>query len=620
MKKIFYSLLRQFLFWILFFDISRLLFLFYYFRLLRIEKIGFFKTAGVFWYSIKLDIATACYFMVFPFFLLLIQSIWSPKFLNFLNKAYTGILILGYSLLTIGEMGIYAEWKTKITYKVIKYLSHPSEIYNSAESGTFFLLLLLLVILSTVTFWGYLKLFYINIFHEKRNLWLLLLFLILFPPLIFIGMRGGVQQIPINQSESYYSDHNILNIASVNNAFNLYISIFENLPNFNKNPYLFMDKAKAEATVKSIYTAKNDTTVSILKTKRPNIVLIILESWSADLIEDIDGEPGITPEFKKLEKEGVLFREIYATGSRSEQGMASIFGGFPAHPVSSATVQPDKFVKLPSLVNILEKNGYSTSFYFGGQLIYGNMKSYMMYNGFDKIMEVYDFPKQYPRGKLGIHDQYTLDYMLKDLGKMKTPFFASLFTLSTHSPWDQPFPKPLKWGDNEMEYINAAYYTDHCLGEFFRKAKQQKWFDNTLFILVADHSHNSYRNWHPQSKAYHKIPLLFLGNAIRDEFKGRIMYKLGNQHDLPATLLSQLDIPSKDFHYSKNLFNPNSPEFAYFSTDDGVGWIRPNGYFVYDAGPDYYYWMWFEYDSLKQPMINEGKAYLQVVFSEYLSD
>jgi phosphoglycerol transferase MdoB-like AlkP superfamily enzyme len=223
-----------------------------------------------------------------------------------------------------------------------------------------------------------------------------------------------------------------------------------------------------------------------------------------------------------------------------------------------------------------------------------------------------------PQGKLGIHDEFTLGYLEDDIGKMKQPFFAALFTLSTHSPWDQPFKKPLKWGDNEHEYINAAYYTDHCLGEFFAKAKNEPWFNNTLFILVADHSHNSYRNWHPYSKEYHKIPMLFYGNVIRENFRGSVCHKLGNQHDIAATLLGQLNLPANLFHYSKNLFNPLAPDFAYYTTEDGVGWIRPYGYFTYDKGPDFYYW-WTDpklADSIKQ----EGKAYLQTVFGEYMNN
>ena len=618
-KKILLSLFRQFLFWIVFFNFTRIVFLIYHTRLILVEKIPLADIIQMPIRALRLDFATACYLMVIPFLILIIQSLYSPKWINWLNKIYTAILCFAYALTTAGEIGIYSEWKTKLTYKVVKYLSNPTEIYNSSDTGIFILLVFLLLFMFLTGFFAYIKFFSIDIVREKRNLIFSLIFLLFTPPLMFMGMRGGVQQIPINQSESYYSKHNLVNLASVNNLFNLYISIFENLPNFNKNPYVFMDSKKAALEIKEIYKIKKDTTISILTNQHPNIVLFILESWSADLIEDLGGEPGITPEFKNLEKRGILFDQIYAPGSRSEQGMASIFGGFPAHPISSITVQPDKFVKLPSLPKELEKDGYTTSFYFGGQLIYGNIKSYIIFNNFDKIMEGADFPASIPRGKLGIHDQYTLDYQMNDLENQKQPFFSALFTVSTHSPWDQPYKRPLTWGANENNYINAAYYTDHCLGDYFRKVEKEPWFNNTLFIIVADHSHNSYRNWDPQSKEYHKIPLLFYGNVIKDEFKGKRWHKLGNQQDIAATLLAQLGIDHKKFHWSKNLFNPYTQEFAYFSTEDGDGWIRPDAYFSFDATTNFYHFIEIK-PEIKDSILTEGKAFLQGVFGEYMGD
>jgi phosphoglycerol transferase MdoB-like AlkP superfamily enzyme len=596
-----------------------MIFLIYHLRLILVEKVPLVSILPMPLKALRLDFATACYIMVIPFIILLVQSLYSPKWINMINKVYTAILCFAYSLAAAGEIGIYSEWKTKLTYKVVKYLSHPTEIYNSSESRIFILLVFLFFFMFLAGFFAYIKFFAVDIIREKRNFLFSLVLLLFTPPLMFIGMRGGIQQIPINQSESYYSKHNILNIASVNDFFNLYISIFENLPNFNLNPYVFMDSKKAALIIKEIYHTRKDTTISVLKNPHPNIVLLILESWSADLIEDLGGEPGITPEFKKLEKNGILFDHIYAPGSRSEQGMASIFGGFPAHPISSITVQPDKFVKLPSLPQVLEKEGYSTSFYFGGQLIYGNIKSYIIFNNFDKIMEGADFPANLPRGKLGIHDEYTLDYQLHDLINQKQPFFSALFTVSTHSPWDQPYKRPLNWGANENNYINAAYYTDHCLGEYFAKVAKQPWYNNTLFIIVADHSHNSYRNWDPQSKEYHKIPLLFYGNVIKDEFRGKRWHKLGNQQDIAATLLAQLGIDHKQFHWSKNLFNPYTPEFAYFSTEDGDGWIRPDSYFSFDASTNYYHFLEIR-PEIKDSILTEGKAFLQGVFGEYMGD
>jgi phosphoglycerol transferase MdoB-like AlkP superfamily enzyme len=621
MKKILLSLCLGLVFWILFFNFTRLVFLVYFSGIISVEGIHFSEVSGAFIHSLKLDIATACYFMVFPFFICVIQSVWSPGWLNRVNKIYTGILIFGYSLTAAGEMGIYAEWKTKLTYKIVKYLSHPSEIYNSAETGTFFLLILLFILMTSAGLFVFLRWFSRDIVRLKIPLWQSLVFLVVSPVLLFTGMRGGWQQIPINQSQSYFSDHNILNLAAVNNAFNLYISIFENLGNFKENPYTFMEKEKAAGIMEGIFRVPVDTTVRVLTTKRPNIVLLILESWSADLISELGGDPGITPEFSRLTKEGILFPSVYASGSRSEQGMACIFGGFPAHPISSITVQPDKFVKLPSLVRELKNQGYATAFYFGGQLIYGNIKSYIFFNAFDRIMEGENFPASLPRGKLGIHDQYSLAYLLDDLDRFRQPFFASLFTLSTHSPWDQPFAKPLKWGGNEREYINAAYYTDHCLGEFFRNARKKSWYQNTLFIVVADHSHNSYRNWHPESREYHKIPLMMYGEVIRKGFRGALWGKLGNQHDIPATLLAQMDLPHDRFVYSKDLFNPVSGDFAYYSTEDGAGWLHNQNYYTFETHPPMrYWWEYFNPPADSMTVINEAKAYLQTVFSDYMKD
>jgi len=621
MKRLVSLFIRQLVFWILFFNFTRLVFLVYYSGIISIEGIRLSEVLSVFIHAFKLDLATSCYFMAFPFLLLLLQSFWSPQWLNKLNKIYTGIMIFGYSLSAAAEMGIYAEWKTKLTYKVVKYLSNPSEIYNSAETGTFFLLLVLFAFMFAGGLFAYLRWFYRDFSREKVRFWQSLIFAVFFPPLMFIGLRGGFQEIPINQSQSYFSNHNILNLAAVNNAFNLYISIFENIGNMKRNPFHFMDDRKAAEIMNELYSVGKDTTVSVLITSRPNVVILIMESWSADLIKELGGEAGITPQFSKLIKDGLFFNEIYASGSRSEQGMACVFGGFPAHPISSITVQPDKFVKLPSLVKEMKNQNYKTAFYFGGQLIYGNIKSYIIFNGFDQIMEGDNFPASVPRGKLGIHDEYSLGYLVNDLDKFQQPFFASLFTVSTHSPWDQPYPKPLKWGGNEQQYINAAYYTDHCLGEFFNKARQKAWFPNTLFIIVADHSHNSYRNWNPESREYHKIPLLFYGNVIKPEYRGTVLSKLGNQNDIAATLLSQMGLPHEAFKYSKNLLNPYTGEFAYYSTEDGAGWMHNNSYYTFESHPFIgYKWSYFNPPADSTKYINEAKAYLQTVFGNYLKN
>jgi phosphoglycerol transferase MdoB-like AlkP superfamily enzyme len=343
-----------------------------------------------------------------------------------------------------------------------------------------------------------------------------------------------------------------------------------------------------------------------------------MESWSADLIESLGGEAGITPRFHALQKEGLLFDNVLSSGSRSEQAMASVFAGFPAHPVSSITVQPDKYLGLPSLTQILNKMDYHTSFYFGGQLIYGNIRSYIYYNQFDRIIEGMDFEDEgIERGKLGVHDEYTLDRLYRDLSQEKEPFFATLFTLSSHSPYDQPMEDVFDWGKNENRYINSAYYADRSLGEFFEKAKTAPWYQNTLFIVVADHSHNSYRNWPYHTEEYHSVPMLWLGGALDSAWHGKRWSKPASQTDLPVTLLSQLGVQSEDFHWSRNIFNPYSPDFKYFGFDNGLIWIEGEDRFSYDADNNLYFW------SSPAPLPDSaterrGKSFLQVLYQEYL--
>ena len=450
----------------------------------------------------------------------------------------------------------------------------------------------------------------------KRNYLGSLAFMLLIPGLLFLGIRGGIQEIPITQSQSFYSSHNILNLNAVNSGYSFTFSMMENYRFMKENPFQFYDDAEALAIVAGINEVPQDTTISVLNTKRPNIVILLLESWSADLIHSLGGEEGITPEFEKLVDEGMLFTRFYASGNRSEQAMSSIFAGFPATPITAITHNLDKVVNLPSLPERLNAEAYHTSFYFGGHLMYGGIKSYLSIAGFDEMTEIYDLPDSIPRGKLGVHDEFLFDYQISELDHTQQPFFSVAFSTSTHSPYDQPMEKVLDWGGSENEYINSAYYTDRCLRDFFDKASKKDWYDSTLFIIMADHSHNSYRHWPVTSPQYRHIPMLFYGNVLKEEYRGTQVTRLSSQTDLPVTLLKQLGMGTEEFIWSHDLLNPYSPEFAFYEATNGLGWMRNSGHFVWHKSYGY-----LEMDvpeEEKEQLIKEGKSYLQVLFREFM--
>ncbi len=617
--KIIISLIKQFIFWMLTFAVSRAIFFIYYSGIIKVEKINLNEVFASFWHAIPLDIATACYILIFPLVILFIQSVYNARWLKYVNFVYSLLILFAYVLITTSEIGIYDEWKTKLQFKALLYFSHPQEIYYSSNTATFFVLIFILVVEVSALAWVYKRFVTTKITKNTHGIIFSSLFLLLTSGMLFIGIRGGIAEIPITQSRSYFSKHNFINLASVNSGYSLLISTLENYKFKDANPFGFYSSEDAANRVKQLLKVEDDTTTLILTTKRPNIVLILLESWSGDLIQSLGGKEGITPEFHKLESQGILFTNLYASGNRSEQAMSAVLGGFPATPITAITHNLDKITKLPSLTKTLEKEGYSTSFFFGGQLMYGGINSFITVNGFDVIKEGRDFDSELPRGKLGIPDEYTLNEQLKYLSTEKQPFFAALFTLSTHSPYDQPMKPVISWAarNGQNAYLNSAYYTDKCLGEYFKKAKKQAWYSNTLFILVADHSHNSYRNWSVNSKEYRKIPLLLYGDVIKKEYKGKKINEIASQTDIGTTLLAQLGINHDDFFWSRNLFNPTIKHFAFYEATDGVGWITPNGYFVYKKTIDSYPYVQIK-PEIKDSVIMDGQSYLQELFQQFM--
>jgi phosphoglycerol transferase MdoB-like AlkP superfamily enzyme len=601
------------------FAMSRAVFFVYYSGIFKIEKIEISEIFASFWYALPLDVATACYILIIPIIILLIQTVITTKWLNYTNLAYTFLVLVAYILITTAEIGIYDEWKTKLQFKALNYLSNPDEIYNSTSTSTFFILIFILILQVVISYWFYRKFVFVKINETPRNVIFSSLFFLIVSTMLFLGIRGGINEIPITQSKSYFSKHSFINLASVNSGYSLWISTLENYKFKDANPYEFYNPEEATRRVNELHEIKKDTTIHILKTKRPNIIILLMESWSADLIQSLDGKEGITPQFRKLENEGILFTDFYASGNRSQQAMSAILAGFPSTPITAITHNLDKITQLPSLTKTLEKEGYSSSFYFGGQLMYGGINSFITVNGFDIIKDVSDFDDDLPRGKLGIFDEYILNEQIVELNNEKQPFFSVLFTVSTHSPYDQPMDDVINWAsnDNQNGYLNSAYYTDKCLGEYFENARKQTWYNNTLFILVADHSHNTYKNWPVDSKEYRKIPFLLYGDVIKDEYRGKKINRIGSQTDIASTLLSQFNVEAKDFFWSRNLFNPTTNEFAYYEATDGVGWITPNGYFVYKKTTDNYPELQIN-PQLKDSIIMDGKSYLQVVFKQFI--
>ncbi len=388
-----------------------------------------------------------------------------------------------------------------------------------------------------------------------------------------------------------------------------------NKKNYNaRNLYAYFPSAETVKLAASLYSSPApDSIPAILRISRPNILFIILESYTAKLVGCLGGEPGATPNIDRIAREGILFTNIYASGDRSEKGLVALLSGYPVQTTTSIIKIPRKTERLPHLNKILKSQGYHTSYYYGGELAFANIKSYLFNAGYEKLISKFDFDPQTYNSKWGVHDHVLLNKWLQDFKNAPEPFFSTLFTLSSHEPYDIPIPAKFKGSDEATQFKNSIYYTDQAIGNFIKAAKKQTWWNNTLIVMVADHGHRFPGDDPNHQPSKFRIPFLLTGGALRQTH--RQVATMGSQTDIAATLLAQLHLPYHEFKWSKNLLSPTAKPFAFYVFIDGFGMVTPAGTVTFDNVSKQ---VITQDANVPDQQLDYGKAYMQLSFGDYL--
>jgi phosphoglycerol transferase MdoB-like AlkP superfamily enzyme len=581
MKGVLRYLLLFFAFWLIVFTVSRSAFLLSIVS--RLDQAGAWVILESLIAGYLLDLSTAAYFSAFSILLTVLYFITRARAVAILNDWYVSILIVLYCLIAFGELCLYLEWKAKLNVQAILHLAHPKEVFQTASlkiTLLFFGLVILFGILYNILYhkWFALrktKLTQYPLWQRLLTGTLMLAFLLGANVVI---MRGGFKAIPISESESYYSKHRMLNDAAVNPVWSLGHNILEYSSHQKINPYLVMSDAEAQSILKEMYYIPYDSTEMVLRpSSKPNIIFIILESFTAYSIPAFGGEQ-YCMFLDSLARNGLAFTNCYAAGYVSDQGIPALLSSYPCAPHTAVINQTTKSIHLPCINKDLKKLGYQSAFYFGGQLNYGNIKSYLFNMEFDVVKERDNFDGPFDEGKLGIHDRSMQKIFLQELNQLQSPFMACWFTLSSHSPYDIPEPiKPII-DHRQNAYVNTMIYTDKALQDYFTEAKKQPWFSNTLFVIVSDHSHENHRDYDFDNKDFHRIPLIFYGDVLKPEMKGKKIERICSQLDIVPTLLHQLNLESDAYPFGKNTMNPATKSFAYYYYFTGTGFITDSCY------------------------------------------
>lgn len=561
--------------WIAFMLFIRFAFSMYQYSQTSLLSIG--EVLLSFTYGLYHDISITGYILMLTGLILSLSITIPGKKLKLFFQILYGILMFVSLSIAVPNFELFRNWGFHADGTILSYLKTPKEAAASTTASTYILLLGIYIAMFTISF----KLF--NRFLIKRldaivptKLKFLPLILLITASMI-IPIRGGLGIAPMNVGFVYHSSNTYANLLAVNPIWNFSYS----LKKLNKNKRLrLITDDEVQIRFKAMIETQNINQDSLLTSKNPNIVIIVLESFTSAIIEELGGRKGVTPNFHTLSDEGVMFTNFYGIGDRTKIGTVGVFSGFPSLPQKPVIEFHSKVQKLPSLCKSLKKEGYNSEFYYGGDLHFASMNSYLSNIGFNNTVSMDDFPGELNTSKWGVHDEFLFDKLYHDIKLEKQAFFKACLTLSSHEPFNVPMETVIKGKDENSLFMNSAYYTDKCLGDFIAKLKQLPSWDNTLVILLADHGARYVENFVPSNPDKYRIPMLWLGGCLKQ--KGLKIDKYGCQPDLATTLLPQMGIDASDFTIGKNLLNKSQKGYAYFTYNNGFGFVNDKESLVFD--------------------------------------
>ena len=563
----------------------------------------------VLWHGLTLDMTVAGYVTALPILVTLL-SLW----LRLPEKVWRGVLTTWFVLVAVTtavifavDVALYEHWGFRIDSTVLIYLADPEEAMASVDFWLGVRQTLLAAAYAAGMIWVYHRI--LGVFDGRPVGWRVAslgsLAVVMLAGFDFLAIRGGTGASVANVSKVYFSSTQFLNHAATNPVFSFLASLGDRVDYADEYP--FFDEAVRAAKFDALRGngPAAGPTEPVLNTARPNVVIVILESFARTVMDaEVGGEP-VMPYMQRLKGEGIWFENFFANSFRTDRGEVAILSGFPAQTRMSIMKLPAKSRNLPSIARSLAGEGYATSFAYGGDLNFTNQSSYMYATGWQELIWQKDLRFDAPAADWGYDDALMCDWFadrviaLSDAGK---PFLAGLLTLSSHTPFDVPYSK------FDDKVLNAMAFSDECVGKMINRLKASPAWKDLLVVLVADHGYPYPRMLTYNEPLRHRIPMIWTGGAVA---RPRVVEDYAAQIDIAATLLAQLGVAHDDFDYSKDIFAPSPPrKFAYYTFNDGFGVVDASGEAVWDATADR------AVTATNSELLDVGRTMLQTTYTD----
>lgn len=591
----------------------------------------FTELPAVIWHGLPLDLSMAGYLSVIPGFLS-IAVVWLKRDLvKPIMNIYFIIASLFITCSFLLNASLYPYWKYPLDSTPLFYFfTSPADAIASVSIWQVILSIVILIVL-TIGVWFTLRMRgekrqqysrysygYGGFGSGKRNRFdnfdrhrgRTSIILLLLTGLLFLPIRGGITVSTMNTGQAYYSQNAYLNHSAVNPLFSLLESITHQ-EDF-ASQYRFMKDKEADKIFATMTSTSDENTYPLLneatfKKGTPDILIVIMESFASDIMPSMGSYKDVAVCLDSIAQQSILFTRFYANSFRTDRGMVSILSGYPAQPTTSIMRYPRKTSQLPSIArNLAKYKNYKTTYYYGGDADFCNMRSYLVSQGYQHIISDANFPIEDKLSKWGVPDHIVAARMMEDIKAQqneKRPMLRILQTSSSHEPFEVPYHR-LK-----DKRLNAFAYTDSVMGAIVREYRKLPRWKNTLIVFVPDHVGGYKENLNDHDRSRYQIPLILAGGAISRPMKVGI---IGSQHDIAATLLGQLGVEHREFTFSKNMMSDATPKFAFFAVNDAFGIVSEENSLIYDNRAKR-----IVYDKGEKGFnLKRGQAYLQKLYDD----
>lgn len=591
----------------------------------------FTELPAVIWHGLPLDLSMAGYLSVIPGFLS-IAVVWLKRDLvKPIMNIYFIIASLFITCSFLLNASLYPYWKYPLDSTPLFYFfTSPADAIASVSIWQVILSIVILIVL-TIGVWFTLRMRgekrqqysryaygYGGFGSGKRNRFddfdrhrgRTSIILLLLTGLLFLPIRGGITVSTMNTGQAYYSQNAYLNHSAVNPLFSLLESITHQ-EDF-ASQYRFMKDKEADKIFATMTSTSDENTYPLLneatfKKGTPDILIVIMESFASDIMPSMGSYKDVAVCLDSIAQQSILFTRFYANSFRTDRGMVSILSGYPAQPTTSIMRYPRKTSQLPSIArNLAKYKNYKTTYYYGGDADFCNMRSYLVSQGYQHIISDANFPIEDKLSKWGVPDHIVAARMMEDIKAQqneKRPMLRILQTSSSHEPFEVPYHR-LK-----DKRLNAFAYTDSVMGAIVREYRKLPRWKNTLIVFVPDHVGGYKENLNDHDRSRYQIPLILAGGAISRPMKVGI---IGSQHDIAASLLGQLGVEHREFTFSKNMMSDATPKFAFFAVNDAFGIVSEENSLIYDNRAKR-----IVYDKGEKGFnLKRGQAYLQKLYDD----